>query len=69
MWEQELEDLQNRQSRPSQPQQTQIQPTRVVRFELSSPSGQKSTVDAMPGSEAALESWLKSLETGRRVAQ
>lgn len=68
-WERELEDLQNRQSRPSQPQQTQVQPTRVVRFELSSPSGQRATVDALPGSEAALESWLKSLETGRRVAQ
>jgi tape measure domain-containing protein len=69
-YEKELRERESRKNQPrSEPQQTQVQPTRVVRFELSSPSGQRATVDAMPGSEAALESWLKSLETGRRVAQ
>lgn len=45
------------------------QSQRVVRFELSSPSGQKFSVNATGDSEAQLEAWLKSLEKGRTTAQ
>jgi hypothetical protein len=44
-------------------------PTKVVRFELSSPTGQRFAVDAAPGSEDQLSGWLKSLESGRNTVQ
>ena len=44
-------------------------PSRVVRFELSSPTGQKFNVDAVGGSDQQLEAWLKSLESGRASVQ
>lgn len=47
----------------------QTVPTKVVRFELSSPSGQRFSVDAAAGSEDQLEGWLKSLEKGKGTAQ
>ena len=44
-------------------------PSKVVRFELSSPNGQKFSVDAVGGSENQLEAWLKSLAQGKMAAQ
>lgn len=44
-------------------------PSKIVRFELSSPSGQKFSVDAVGDSEHQLEAWLKSLAQGKMAAQ
>lgn len=61
---------QRRQQLQEEADRTGLQaPSRVVRFELSSPSGQKFNVDAVGGSDQQLEAWLKSLESGRASAQ
>ena len=40
----------------------QVETVKTVRIELPMKDGSTSTIQALPGSEVALESWLKQLE-------
>ena len=44
-------------------------PSKIVRFELSSPDGKKFAVDAVGGSENQLEQWLNSIAKSKMAAQ
>ncbi len=48
---------------------SEVTPSKVVRFELSSPDGKKFAVDAVGGSENQLEQWLNSIAKSKMAAQ